>query len=369
MMGYKKKTLRVEWNLTYQCNLNCLHCSATDMRKVKDNLSLSEFEKIIEKLSPYRCTLHVNPSAGEPTIKKNFIEIYNLMAQNLNELRLTTNGIILSKMIDKLYFRNLSTIIISMDGGTEEIHDKIRGKSTYKKTRKSLKTLVEKKEKENLKFDIQINYVINKLNSESLIDMTTILDEYDVNVINVIHTELGIGGNAKANADILYLPYEECIKHIGEFLQKLRITNKIRKKKGKKPILLRPESFTAKWLYILAKKYGLKYLLIRKRSTCNVLTKEYIYLDPRGNAFPCLFFTERTVQKEIINRYGMFAPPNILEENIEEILTSKFFKNARSLIEDFLNFNNLPCKQCQFLNACTICPIYANLWGIENECF
>ena len=366
-MDQNKRDLMVEWNLTYQCNLNCLHCSATEIRKVEDNLTTNDLKEIIEKLSSYKCILHVNPNAGEPTTRNDFVEIYNLMADKLDKTKMTTNGILLSKIIDKLDLRNLSTIVVSMDG-PEEIHDKIRGSNTHKRTYKSLRALSQRRKEENLDFDIQINFVLQKLNSESLGDMVAILDENDVNVINTIHAELRTG-NAEAHADMIYLSYEECIRSMGSFLHKIQAMNRKRAEQRKKSIYLKAGSFTMKWVYILAKNYGLKDLIIQNRSNCNVLTKKYIHIDPKGNAFPCFFFTKKELQDEMIKRFGMFNTPSILEENIEEILTGHLFENARTLIKEFLNFNNLRCKQCEFLKTCAVCPVYAQLWGVENACF
>lgn len=366
-MDQNKRSLTIEWDLTYQCNLNCLHCSATRARDMKGSLALRDFEEVVRKLSPYHCTLHINPSAGESTTKRDFVEIYNLIAHNLNTLRMTTNGTLLGKIVDEMYLGNLSMITISMDG-PKEINDMIRGSNTYEMACNSLKALCEKKESENLGFDIQVNCVINRLNSESLEDMISILDEYDVAVMNIIRIDLN-AGNAKTHADALYLPHEECIRSIGRILQELKMANKTRKKMGKKPILLRPELLTAKWLYLLAKTYGLEYLIFEKRHVCHVLTRKYIYLDPLGNAFPCLFFTNEKLQENIVNRYGKVAAPSILEDNVEGILASCFFENGRILLKELLNFDNLPCKYCSFLNTCAVCPVYAQLWGVENDCF
>ena len=255
-MNYEKKRLVIEWDLTYQCNLNCLHCSAARKRNEKGNLSIKDLTKVMKKFSSYFCILHINPSAGESTTRSDFVEIYNLFAHAINTVRMTTNGIILSKIIKKMYLKNLSLMTISIDG-SEMINNITRGDNAYKKACKSLKALHEKKENENLSFNTQINYVLHRLNSDSLKEMAVLLDEYDVDVINVIKVDLNTG-NAKTHADILYLSYEDCIDSIGELLQKLKMINKSREKIGKKPILLRPELFTAKWLYLLAKTYGLK---------------------------------------------------------------------------------------------------------------
>ena len=363
-----QQDLVVEWNLTYQCNLNCVHCSVTKTRSIKDTLTLSDFEEAIEKLSPYRCKIHINPSSGEPTVKKDFVRIYNLMAQNSNSIKMTTNGILLSKIVDDLNLRNLSTIIVSVDGGSQEVHDKIRGKNTYEKTCQSLEALYRKKEEESLSFSIQVNYVLNRLNCSSLMEVITLLDTYDIGLLNVLHAELS-EGHAKDNADVLYLPYEECIQHIGKALHSLRKTNKKRAEQGKRPILLRPESFAAKWLHRLATMYGIKHLLLKRRSTCNVLTKKFIYVDPQGYAFPCFFFTRKELQQEMVNRYSMATTPNITEDTVEGILTSDFFETARTLIKEFQHFDNMQCSQCKLFDACSVCPVYAALWGVENECF
>ena len=111
------------------CNLRCKHCY--NKFDNDQTISLENFEKISDKLSQYGCST-IRISGGEPTLLGDTLFEYAQISLNYVEhIEITTNGTIQSLISDSRW-SIFSNIQISLDG-TENIHDKIRGRNTYKK--------------------------------------------------------------------------------------------------------------------------------------------------------------------------------------------------------------------------------------------
>lgn len=109
--------------LTQVCNLQCRHCTWFD--KVKNDLSLEEWKKIIDRIYNLGC-FTVFLEGGEPTLRKDINEIIDYVKSKGMVCILFTNGTrpIPEAEVDALW--------ISLDG-LERTNDRIRGKGVYRK--------------------------------------------------------------------------------------------------------------------------------------------------------------------------------------------------------------------------------------------
>ena len=57
------------WELTWACNLACVHCLSSSGRRDPDELSTAEARAVIDELASMR-VFYVNVGGGEPTIRK-----------------------------------------------------------------------------------------------------------------------------------------------------------------------------------------------------------------------------------------------------------------------------------------------------------
>jgi len=114
------------------CNLHCTHCYWWLNRKndEKDGLSSEEWRKIIKNTFKKHNTFIVTLVGGEPTLRPDIIETF--CEEMPKRVCVVTNATFPLKRFKNLYF-----YWVSIDG-TESIHDSIRGKGTYAKTRQNI---------------------------------------------------------------------------------------------------------------------------------------------------------------------------------------------------------------------------------------
>lgn len=156
---------RVQLELTYRCNLKCAMCYQDKNVALKE-LTTAEWAGLIKQL-PKACLITL--IGGEPLIRIDFKEIVE-RALVSHPCNLVTNGVLLSKDINKLLVkRRLVLVGVSLDG-TERVHDQIRGvKGTYEKVIANLKDLQTEKKEHKSKYPlIDIKTVVTETNLSNL---------------------------------------------------------------------------------------------------------------------------------------------------------------------------------------------------------
>ena len=104
-----------------------------------------------------------------------------------------TNGTLINeKMAFQLKTAGLKKAIVSLDG-TEKVHDKIRGKGSYKKTINAINNL----EKQHI--DVRINSVIMRSNMDDIISLAKILNKQERKIFIRRFIESGRGVNLDNN--------------------------------------------------------------------------------------------------------------------------------------------------------------------------
>ena len=127
-----EKLLSIE--VTTHCNIQCIHCFVNHQINEKLSLSLDAVKDIIKEgydLGYHR--LHV--TGGEPLLWKELFEALNYAFYlGYKTVLINTNGTLLSEGIcDKLANYDGVMVTVSLDG-PEELHNRIRGESSYGRT-------------------------------------------------------------------------------------------------------------------------------------------------------------------------------------------------------------------------------------------
>jgi radical SAM protein with 4Fe4S-binding SPASM domain len=120
-------------HLTNRCNLACVHCyTGNSLECPTKDLPAPLLFRMLAELTDHGGT-SVTLSGGEPLLHPNIKEILRRAGTRL-DINMLTNG----TLIDREWAEFLSDIgvyvQISVDGSCEQIHDRIRGKGSFKKT-------------------------------------------------------------------------------------------------------------------------------------------------------------------------------------------------------------------------------------------
>ena len=79
------------WELTYACNLACVHCLSSSGRRDPDELTTAEAIAVIDELRQLQ-VFYVNIGGGEPMIRRDFFDLVEYAIANGIGVKFSTNG-------------------------------------------------------------------------------------------------------------------------------------------------------------------------------------------------------------------------------------------------------------------------------------
>jgi mycofactocin biosynthetic radical S-adenosylmethionine protein MftC len=119
------------WELTYACNLACIHCLSSSGRRDPRELTTEECKRIIDELERMQ-VFYVNIGGGEPTVRRDFWELVDYAVAHHVGVKFSTNGSrITAEHAVKLAATDYVDVQVSLDGATAEVNDSIRGRGSY----------------------------------------------------------------------------------------------------------------------------------------------------------------------------------------------------------------------------------------------
>ncbi|NQU17889.1 MAG: radical SAM protein [Candidatus Saganbacteria bacterium] len=134
-------------DLTYRCNNNCRHCwlrIAPDAKEKQNELSFNEIIRVVTDARKMGCR-NWAISGGEPLLRQDFAEIFELITSKSKSYSLNTNGTLITSQIARLIKNEKGNVIVSIYGATAEVHDNItRNKGSFEAAMRGLSCLKEK---------------------------------------------------------------------------------------------------------------------------------------------------------------------------------------------------------------------------------
>ena len=119
------------WELTYACNLSCVHCLSSSGRRDPNELSTDEAKAVIDELQRMQ-VFYVNIGGGEPTVRSDFWELLDYAIAHDVGVKFSTNGVKLdAARAAQLAATDYVDVQISLDGATAEVNDHVRGPGSY----------------------------------------------------------------------------------------------------------------------------------------------------------------------------------------------------------------------------------------------
>ena len=119
------------WELTYACNLACVHCLSSSGRRDPGELSTAECRAVIDELEAMG-VFYVNIGGGEPTVRPDFWDLVSYATGHRVGVKFSTNGVrITPSVASMLAASDYVDVQISLDGATAEVNDAVRGSGSY----------------------------------------------------------------------------------------------------------------------------------------------------------------------------------------------------------------------------------------------
>jgi mycofactocin radical SAM maturase len=141
MKGGLDAPICLTWEITYACNLSCIHCLSSSGRRDPRELTTAEAKAFIDELHDLQ-VFYVNIGGGEPMIRRDFMEIVDYAIGRGVGVKFSTNG----AFIDASTARRLAgtdylDVQISIDGTDEATNDAVRGVGSYRTARNAMDNL------------------------------------------------------------------------------------------------------------------------------------------------------------------------------------------------------------------------------------
>ena len=178
--------------ITERCQLRCEHCY---MGERLDRALRMPFDEIGRTLTTWRQMggSKLTVLGGEPTLHPDFIEVIRY-AKTLGYEHVITTSNGLQPAIRR--FRRMTAddfayIQISLDGGSADSHDQVRGKGTFDEVLRNVTELVEQG------FDTRIICTVNRVNASDALRLLDIADDIGVSLVKFhVFSVIGNGHGA-----------------------------------------------------------------------------------------------------------------------------------------------------------------------------
>lgn len=342
--------LIIKWDCTYHCNLNCKHCINGDyLNDTNEELDTNDFEKIIDDIENTYKIDYLHMLGGEPTTKKDFFEICEILDKRKISFGFNTNGLIFKNNLSKdiISKKYLKSIVFSIEGHNEKLNDEIRGKKVFSRIIRSINEANKNKKKYNSNVSLEVNFVLSKKNYKYISNMIDLCLKIDVQKLNIL--QMLEEGNAKNSGYSISL--DEQIYAMKEISKKrLDIKNK----------LIVDPKFTRP----MASKYMKEVLncdFPESMHGCGA-GLNFAFMDNKGK----LFFCDGARKKDLKVKYNDLA---LKENKFKDVWRKNYFSIPFSVMESSVYKNLYPCKSCEYFSkTCFPCPLDIKDDTVMNEC-
>lgn len=197
------------WEMTLQCNMNCLHCGSKAGKNRNNELTLEECMDVAQQLIDMGCE-KMTFIGGEILTNNFWHKVSRKLVDNGVRTNIITNAYVVGdKQMQQIRESGIELVAVSIDGD-EETHNRIRGrKDSFARAKKALKMFKD----EGLGTSI-----ITTVMSANINELEKIYDFTVENGIDVWQLQLAAPmGNASENNDLIIQP--EQIPYIIEFIK------------------------------------------------------------------------------------------------------------------------------------------------------
>lgn len=178
--GRRHNYLRI--SLTERCNLRCTYCMPEQGIDLTPNENLLSSEEILRLVRVFAAlgTTKVRLTGGEPLVRKDVVHLCQAIKQidGISRLAITTNGILLPRMINDLHAAGVNALNISLDTFDESKYILITRRNGLAKVVDSIKLA------ESLGYNpVKVNCVVMRgVNEDELYDFALMTQHRNVEV-------------------------------------------------------------------------------------------------------------------------------------------------------------------------------------------
>ena len=161
------------WELTYACNLQCVHCLSSSGQRDPRELSTTEAKMVLDELRDLQ-VFYINIGGGEPMVRRDFFELIEYSISQGIGVKFSTNGAFIdADNARRLAMMDYLDIQISLDGTDALTNDAVRGEGSYALARRAMDNL------QAAGFGpFKISVVVTRHNVDQLDEFKALADSY-----------------------------------------------------------------------------------------------------------------------------------------------------------------------------------------------
>jgi len=131
MKGGLDAPICLTWELTYACNLQCVHCLSSSGQRDERELTTAEAKAVLDELHDLQ-VFYINIGGGEPMVRRDFFELLEYSIDRGIGVKFSTNGAFIdAEKARRLAAMDYLDIQISLDGIDRATNDAVRGEGSY----------------------------------------------------------------------------------------------------------------------------------------------------------------------------------------------------------------------------------------------
>jgi cyclic pyranopterin phosphate synthase len=158
-------------SLTQKCNMACFYCHGEGEVAPNGEMTAAEIEKIVS-VCVRNGIRKIKLTGGEPLLRNDIAVIVSRIAPMVQEVSMTTNGVLLSRHARALKDAGLARVNVSLDTLSHERFLKITGTDTLDKVRGGIEAAFQAG-----LTPLKINMVVTRMNADEISDMIDFMRE------------------------------------------------------------------------------------------------------------------------------------------------------------------------------------------------
>lgn len=212
MLDHYERTIDyMRVSITDRCNLRCRYCMPNGISWIpmEEILTLEEIVEICRQAVKVGiCKIKV--TGGEPLVRKGCTELISMLKgiPGMEQVTLTTNGVLLAEYAEELYHRGLDAVNISLDTLDAAKYKKITGFDRFSDVLKGIKAM------ERYAIPVKVNSVLQNGGAEEWRQLVELARDRSLDVRFIEMMPIGYGKNFEAISNESVL--EEIRKEFGE---------------------------------------------------------------------------------------------------------------------------------------------------------
>ncbi|CAF1101798.1 unnamed protein product [Rotaria sordida] len=308
-------------SLTERCNLRCQYCmpeKGVDLSPANHILTTNEILRLIRIFTTYGGINKIRLTGGEPTIRRDLIDIVHGIRSypSIKTIGITTNGVLLHRLLEPLAQAGLNSLNISLDSLVKEKFEFLTRRAAFTRVLTNIRLALDMP---NLYPLVKINCVVMQgVNTDELNDFVELTRDQSNLAVRFIEY-MPFSDNKWTEKK--YFPYEAMLKII-------------KQKYNLEKLYQEDKNDTTKWYRVKDSSYQGKIGFITSMSEHFCSTCNRVRITADGQLKVCLFDN-----KEVSLRDALRSDLN--DEEIYSLIQRTLYKKEK----EHLPVNILPTRE------------------------